>query len=104
MLIRSRHWAMGNRDGEEDYENPTVDEGRCPRVEDARARKDKDNGDRAEAEAERSSDLPKGIGTPRDAGDGSEETTGVKGNCPVHGHLWDSSPGVRGDGRSKLRV
>jgi hypothetical protein len=39
---------MGNDDGEEDYAEPTVDEGRRGHSEDARARADEDNGDRAE--------------------------------------------------------
>jgi hypothetical protein len=29
--------GMGNSDGEEDYEDPTVDDGRCPHLENAGA-------------------------------------------------------------------
>jgi hypothetical protein len=40
---------MGNGNGEEgNYKAPAVDEGRRANAEDARARKDKDNGDGAE--------------------------------------------------------
>jgi hypothetical protein len=46
---------------EEDYEAAAVDEGRRPNPQVARTREDKDNGNRARAEAQRSSDLPKGI-------------------------------------------
>jgi hypothetical protein len=50
-LIRWQQRCMGNRDGE-DYEAPTVDEGRCPHVEDARPRESKNDGDCAETEAD----------------------------------------------------
>lgn len=75
--------GLGNSDVEEDYENPTVDEGRCPRVEDARAREDEDNGDRAQAQADLVCNVSAGIKTRRDTGDGSKEAesmTGLRAN------------------------
>jgi hypothetical protein len=54
-----------------------VDKGRCPHVEDARAREDEDNGDRTEAEAECESYVSESCGTWRAAGTKSEEEKGV---------------------------
>jgi hypothetical protein len=47
MVIRWRHFYMGNRDGEEDNADSSVDKGRGPHAEDACAPADKDNHDRA---------------------------------------------------------
>jgi hypothetical protein len=59
---------MRNRDGEEDNEEPAVDEGRGAHAEDARAREDEDNGDRAEVKAERGCGVSAGIKAGRDVG------------------------------------
>jgi hypothetical protein len=59
---------MGNEDGEEDYAEPSVDEGRGTHAEDARGPADKDNGDRAEAQGERGCGVSAGIKAGRDAG------------------------------------
>jgi hypothetical protein len=65
-LAISVHW--GNRDGEEDNnEAPAVDERRRANAKDARARKDKDHGDRAETQADRGSDISEGKGARCDA-------------------------------------
>jgi hypothetical protein len=54
MLIRWKRWSRGRTlDGKEDYEASCVDEGRCPYTQNARTREDKDDGDRAQIEAER---------------------------------------------------
>jgi hypothetical protein len=63
---------MESRDGKEDYENSTVDEGGRAHSKDARTRENKNERDRAQAEAEHSSDLSEGVGTRRDVGGGSE--------------------------------
>jgi Transposase IS66 family len=47
MVIRWRHFYMGNRDGEEDNADSSVDKGRGPHAEDACAPADEDNHDRA---------------------------------------------------------
>jgi hypothetical protein len=73
---------MGNRDGEENNEEPSVDKGRAAHAEDARAGEDKDDCNCPQTKAERTSDLSEGVGTRCDAGNGSEETEGVRGNCP----------------------
>jgi hypothetical protein len=78
-------FGMGNSDGEKDDEDPSVDEGGRANAEGARTGKDKDNGDRAQTQAELCGDAAEGIDAWRDAGDASEET-GMKANCPVHGH------------------
>jgi hypothetical protein len=70
---------MGNDGGEEDNEEPAVDEGRGAHAEDARAREDKDDCDRAEAQAERGCGVSAGIKARRDAGRRSREEEGVKG-------------------------
>jgi hypothetical protein len=71
---------MGNNDGEEGYADSSVDEGRGPHVEEARGPADKDNGDRAEAEAERGCGVSAGIKAGRDGGWRSREEEGVRGN------------------------
>jgi hypothetical protein len=68
---------MGNRDGQEDNAEPSVDEGRAAHAEDARARADEDNGDRAQAQAERGCDATQGISSWCDAGWRSREEEGV---------------------------
>jgi hypothetical protein len=70
---------MGNNDGQEDYAQPSVDKGRAAHAEDARAREDKDDCDRAEAQAERGCGVSAGIKARRDAGWRSREEGGVKG-------------------------
>ena len=64
---------MGNRDGEEDNADSSVDKGRAPHAEDARARADEDNRDRAQAQAERGCGVSAGIKAGRDAGRRSRE-------------------------------
>jgi hypothetical protein len=70
-------FRMGNSDGEEDYETPSVDKGRRAHAEDARAGEDKDDCNCPQTKAERTSDLSERVGTLCDAGNGSEETEGV---------------------------
>ncbi len=53
-------FVNGDRDGEEDDEGSTVDKGRCAHPKDARAREDKDDGDRAQTQAKLGSDLSAG--------------------------------------------
>jgi hypothetical protein len=96
---------MGNNDGEEgadskdgEAENVAcVDEGRGAHAEDVRAREDKDDCDRAEAQAERGCGVSAGIKAGRDARGRSRGEEGVKGrsDCPVHGHSRDSRPRYR---------
>jgi hypothetical protein len=69
---------MGNNDGEEDNANSSVDKGRDPHAEDARARADEDNRDSTQAQAERGCGVSAGIKAGRDAGRRSEKE-GVKG-------------------------
>jgi hypothetical protein len=78
-----RRWCTGDRDGEEDNADPSVDKGRGPHAEDARAPEDKNDCDRAEAEAERGCGVSAGVKAGRDVGRRSREERGVKGNCPV---------------------
>lgn len=47
---------MGNRDGEEDNAEPSVDEGRAAHAEDVRKRESKNECDSAESETQRGSD------------------------------------------------
>jgi hypothetical protein len=67
----------GNNDGEEDNAEPAMDEGRAAHAEDARARADEDNGDRAQAQAKRGCGVSAGIKAGRDAGRRSREERGV---------------------------
>src|SRR6202163_2416056 len=54
MLLRWKRWSRGRvTDGKEDYEASCVEEGRWPYTQNARTREDKDDGDRAQIEAER---------------------------------------------------
>jgi hypothetical protein len=68
---------MGNNDGEEDNAEPSVDKGRAAHAEDARGPADEDNGDRAQAQAERGGGVSAGIKAGRDAGRRSREGRGV---------------------------
>jgi hypothetical protein len=77
-LIRWQHWFMGNRDGGEDFEAARVDEGRCPYVEDSRARESKNDGDCAQAQAELHRNAAKGIGSWCVIQSGSREEKSVK--------------------------
>jgi hypothetical protein len=63
----------GEENGEEDDKAAAVDEGRRADAQDARAGEDKDNGDCAQTEAERGSDLSEGGTTRGDAGGRSKE-------------------------------
>ena len=76
-----------NIDGREDREAPCVDEGRHLCTQDARAREDKDNGDRTQIEAKHGSDASESNETWCDVGGRSEE--GVNGSCDCreNGHL-----------------
>jgi hypothetical protein len=60
-------------DGEKGDEDPAVDEGRRADAKDARAREDKDDGDRAKTEAERACDVSAGVKAGRRAGRTSKE-------------------------------
>jgi hypothetical protein len=68
---------QGKENGEED-EAAAVDDGRCPHVEDARAREDENNGDRAQTQAERGSDVSASNETWGDAGGRSREEDRVR--------------------------
>jgi hypothetical protein len=70
---------MGNRDGEEDNAEPSMDEGRGAHVEGVCAREDKDGGERVETYAERGCDVWSCVKVGRDAGRRSEEE-GVRGS------------------------
>jgi hypothetical protein len=59
---------VAKRDGHEDNEEPSVDEGRGRHAESARGPADEDNGDRAQAQAERGRGVFTGIKAGRDAG------------------------------------
>jgi hypothetical protein len=50
--VRNATLIMGSRDGEVEYEASSVDEGRCADAESARARENKNECHRAEAEAD----------------------------------------------------
>jgi hypothetical protein len=67
-----------DKGGEENYEAPSVDEGRCPHVEDARPRESKNDGHCAETEAKRGSDVSESNATSRDVRGRSKEEKGVK--------------------------
>jgi hypothetical protein len=69
-----------NRNGE-DYEEPSVDEGRHPDAKDTRAREREGECDRAKAEAELCSDPAEGMDTWYRARESSEEEE-VRENCP----------------------
>jgi hypothetical protein len=70
--------CMENRDGKEDYEDASVDEGRYSDAQDARARKDENNGDRTKAEAERWGNVSESTRTRRDAGSGTKESSEMR--------------------------
>jgi len=72
----------GKSNGEEDYEVASVDEGRCPYIEDAGARRGKNNCDRAEAQAECRSDASEGNETWCDIGNSSTEENNIT-NLPT---------------------
>ena len=55
----AEHPCQGNGDGEDD-KAATVDEGRCADAQEARAREDKGNCDRAQAETDAGSDVQQG--------------------------------------------
>jgi hypothetical protein len=69
--------SMGNNDGEEGFEASAVDEGRGAHAEDAGARADEDNCDRAQPQAERGCGVSAGIKAGRDAGRRSRQERGV---------------------------
>jgi hypothetical protein len=75
-LIRAT-LGKGQENGEEDDEGPSMDEGRCADVKDFGTREDKDNGDRAETEANARSDVSEGERAWGNAGWRSKEATGV---------------------------
>src|SRR5437588_10523214 len=52
MIADSLAKLMQREEDDEEDECAAVDDGRCPHVEDARAREDEDNGDRAQTEAD----------------------------------------------------
>jgi len=84
---------MGNGNGEADDEELSVDEGRCADAKDARAREDKDDGDRAKTEAERACDVSAGVKTGRDVERTPQEEKGVKerrGNQTWRAISWES--------------
>jgi hypothetical protein len=70
---------MGKNDGQEDNAEPSVDEGRAAHAEDARGPADEDNGDRAQAQAERGRGVSTGIKAGCDAGRRSAEEESVRG-------------------------
>jgi hypothetical protein len=69
---------MENRDGEEGYEAPSVDEGGHSHAKDARAREDKDDCDCAQTEAQRGSYASEGDGAWCDAGDIAKEEKEIR--------------------------
>jgi hypothetical protein len=73
------------------WEAPSVDEGRGARADYPRARESENDCGGAETKAELCCDATKSIGSRCVAGRRSEEEEGVRGNCPVRGHLRDSS-------------
>jgi hypothetical protein len=68
---------VGSGDGEEDNEEPAVDEGRAAHVEGARAGADEDDGDRAEIKAKRGCDATQSISSWCDTGRRSREKEGA---------------------------
>jgi hypothetical protein len=70
------HLSHGERNGEEDNADPSVDEGRGTHAEVAHAREDED-GNCAKAGAERRCDVWSGVKTGRDAGGRSKEERDV---------------------------
>jgi hypothetical protein len=83
-----RRWEHGEENGEEN-QGAAVDDGGCPHVEDARARKDKHNGDCAQTEADGGRHASASEETRCDVGRRSEEDrvrscTYVRANCLLH--------------------
>jgi hypothetical protein len=71
-----------------------VDEGRGTHAEDARARANEDNGDRAQAQAERGCGVSAGIKARRDAGSRSREERGVRGASGLRAITIEAISGV----------
>jgi hypothetical protein len=78
MKVRYTDTALGEKweheeENGEDDQGAAVDDGRCPHVEDACARENKNDGDCTETEAERGSDVSASNATWGNAGWRSEE-------------------------------
>ena len=79
MIVDDSMVTIGISHGEEGNAEPSVDEGRGAHAQGARARQDEDDGDRAEAQTERSCCVSACIKAGRGAGRRSKEERGVKG-------------------------
>jgi hypothetical protein len=80
MIAMIRFSWEGQHGSEKEDEAASVDKGRCPDVKGARARENKDDGDSAETEAKRGSDVSASHETWGDAGRRPEEEKSVSGS------------------------